>query len=88
MAAARAIPGEIQIASAAFFLTGGALLGLGARIGAFGGLLQKWVLRNGLVQFLHTLQGRQLQQFHGLLQSRCEGELLLQAQSHDGIGHS
>jgi signal transduction histidine kinase/ActR/RegA family two-component response regulator len=37
---------------------------------------------------LHTLQCRQLQQFDRLLQPRCEGELLLQAQSHDDIGHS
>ena len=57
------------------------------RLRGFHVLLEEGILRDGLVQFLHTLERRQLQQLHGLLQSRRQGELLLQAQPHYGVGH-
>jgi hypothetical protein len=44
-----------------------------------GHVFEKGIQRHGLVQFLQTIQRRQLQQFNGLLQPRCESELLLQS---------
>ena len=69
----------------------GRLLALRARIGRFRrlrALLEEGILRDRLVQFLHAFQCGKLQQLYRLLQPRCQRELLLQAQSQYGIGHS
>ena len=64
---------EIEIGMRALIRS--AFFGLG-RFGGFGAFLQERILRNGLVQFLHTFECRKLQQLNRLLQPGCQGELL------------
>src|SRR6185437_8076569 len=86
--AATAARGEIEVRARAVL---GRLLALRPRVRGFRALralLEEGILRDRLVQFLHAFQSGKLQQFHRLLQPRCQRELLLQAQSQYGIGHS